>query len=177
MLSFPRGVAGGRWRSFSAKGHGVAAIAEALGVSKPTVCYHARKLGIPPRSEFSLRFDWDEIQRVHDSGASIAECRRRFGFSRQAWSDAVKRGRREPRGQLIPLDDLLVKGRDTSRNHLKKRLLAAGLKENRCEDCGIDSWKGDPLSLQLHHVNGDGTDNSLENLEFLCANCHSQTDN
>jgi 5-methylcytosine-specific restriction endonuclease McrA len=30
--------------------------------------------------------------------------------------------------------------------------------------------------MQLHHVNGDGLDNRLENLELLCANCHSQTE-
>jgi 5-methylcytosine-specific restriction endonuclease McrA len=30
--------------------------------------------------------------------------------------------------------------------------------------------------MQLHHINGDGSDNRLENIIFLCANCHSQTD-
>ncbi len=30
--------------------------------------------------------------------------------------------------------------------------------------------------MQLHHINGDGGDNRLQNIVFLCANCHSQTD-
>jgi 5-methylcytosine-specific restriction endonuclease McrA len=56
------------------------------------------------------------------------------------------------------------------------RLLAAGLKENRCEQCGITEWRGMPLTMHLHHKDGDGTNNQLENLELICANCHSQTD-
>jgi 5-methylcytosine-specific restriction endonuclease McrA len=71
---------------------------------------------------------------------------------------------------------LLVIGRKTNRSHLKVRLLAAGLKENRCEQCGITEWRGMPLTMHLHHKDGDGTNNQLENLELICANCHSQTD-
>jgi 5-methylcytosine-specific restriction endonuclease McrA len=76
----------------------------------------------------------------------------------------------------MPLDRLLVVGRKTSRGHLKMRLIKAGLKQNRCEQCGITEWQGRPLNMQLHHRNGDRTDNRLENIVFLCGNCHSQTD-
>ena len=68
-------------------------------------------------------------------------------------------------------------GRKTSRGHLKARLLREGLKQCRCEVCGLSEWRGQPLSMELHHVNGDGRDNRLENLRFLCGNCHSQTPN
>jgi len=70
-----------------------------------------------------------------------------------------------------------VSGRRVNRTHLKGRLLAAGLKDNRCERCGIQDWLGKPLAMALHHVNGDGRDNRLENLMMLCPNCHSQTEN
>lgn len=53
---------------------------------------------------------------------------------------------------------------------------AAGLLPTHCQECGIAAWRGRPLPLELHHVNGDGRDNSLSNLALLCPNCHSQTD-
>ncbi len=77
----------------------------------------------------------------------------------------------------MPIEDLLVAGRPSSRNHIKQRIMGAGLKENRCEICGITDWMGKPLNMELHHVNGDGLDNRLENLQLLCGNCHAQTDN
>jgi 5-methylcytosine-specific restriction endonuclease McrA len=52
-----------------------------------------------------------------------------------------------------------------------------GLTPPNCECCGISEWLDRPLSLALHHINGDGHDNRLENLQLLCPNCHSQTDN
>ena len=48
---------------------------------------------------------------------------------------------------------------------------------DRCEQCGIARWHRRPLSLCLHHVNGERHDNRLENLVLLCPNCHSQTPN
>lgn len=60
---------------------------------------------------------------------------------------------------------------------LKWKLFSEGLKEYKCEKCGCTIWNGQQLALQLHHINGDDTDNRLENLQILCPNCHSQTDN
>ena len=60
---------------------------------------------------------------------------------------------------------------------LKNKLLKEGLKENKCEICGLTTWMNKPIILQLHHINGDNSDNHLENLKILCPNCHLQTDN
>jgi hypothetical protein len=148
-----------------------------LGLSKATVCYHVRQLGIEGDRRFRRRYDWTEIQRAHDSGMSMRECQREFGFSTAAWHDARRRGVLDTRAPGIPIDELLVAGRARNRGHLRSRILKAGLKEERCEMCGLDEWQGKELRVTLHHVNGDQYDNRLENLMFLCPNCHSQTPN
>ena len=154
-----------------------AEVAFELGLSKPTVSYHARRLGVPPDERASRRFDWAVIQAAHNSGLSARECCARFGCSRSAWHEAIRTGRLIARSHLIPIEDLLSNGRRVSRGHLRGRILKAGLKEERCEECGLSEWRGQPLRVTLHHVNGDGYDNRLENLQFLCPNCHSQTPN
>jgi HNH endonuclease len=151
--------------------------ARALGLTKQTVTYHARRLGFGVDSRFAGRFDWKAIQAYYDAGHSIRECCASFGCTTGAWHDAKRRGAIATRPVAMPIDQLLVMGAARNRLHLKKRLLAAGLKNPRCEDCGLDSWRGMSLSLTLHHVNGIRDDNRLENLRLLCPNCHSQTPN
>lgn len=77
----------------------------------------------------------------------------------------------------ISTSDILVensKYKDATK--IKKRLLKEGIKENKCECCGLTEWQGKPISLQIHHINGVHNDNRIENIQILCPNCHSQTD-
>jgi hypothetical protein len=78
----------------------------------------------------------------------------------------------------IELSDILKKnGKPYQTCKLRNRLLKEGLKEHKCERCGRTEWEGEAIPLQLHHINGDRTDNRLENLQLLCPNCHTLTDN
>jgi hypothetical protein len=60
---------------------------------------------------------------------------------------------------------------------LKRKLIEDGIKEYRCERCGITEWQGCPVPLELHHINEDHYDNRLENLIILCSNCHALAHN
>ena len=152
-------------------------IARALGLSKSTVSYHARRLGAPVDARGARRYDWAAVQEHYDAGHSVRQCQAHFGFSRQTWSAAVKRGAVIPRPHRMPPEELFLAGVHRGRHNLKRRLVESGARRNACESCGINDWLGNPITFALHHVNGDRLDNRITNLVLLCPNCHSQTDN
>ena len=51
------------------------------------------------------------------------------------------------------------------------------LRGHRCEVCGLTTWLEKPITLHIHHLDGNRINNELENLQLLCPNCHSFTDN
>lgn len=74
-----------------------------------------------------------------------------------------------------PLGDLLTKDSHYHSCKLKNRLLKEGIFDAICYSCGLTTWMGQIIPLELEHINGISTDNRLENLTLLCPNCHAQT--
>lgn len=80
------------------------------------------------------------------------------------------------KASYVKLEDILKENTHFKSHILKLRLVAEGLKEYKCEQCGCNGeWCGKPITLELHHINGNHYDNRLENLQILCPNCHSQS--
>lgn len=65
----------------------------------------------------------------------------------------------------------------TKKNGKTTRNALIDLRGQKCEQCGLTEWLNQPINLEVHHINGDRTDNRLENLQLLCPNCHSYTPN
>lgn len=75
-----------------------------------------------------------------------------------------------------PNSEVFVENSNYSRGNIKKRIIKELLLKYECEICGNSGeHQNKRLSLQLDHKNGVNNDNRLENLRFLCPNCHSQT--
>lgn len=72
-------------------------------------------------------------------------------------------------------EDILKENCKHQRTVLRRYIIKNNLIPYKCAICGCTEWQGKTLSLELDHINGVNNDNRLENLRFLCPNCHSQT--
>jgi 5-methylcytosine-specific restriction endonuclease McrA len=59
----------------------------------------------------------------------------------------------------------------TSKTHLIKE------RGHKCETCHNQFWLNKLIVLEIHHIDGNKTNNEYDNLKLLCPNCHSCTDN
>ena len=95
-------------------------------------------------------------------------------FTGQGWNSGE---RYSPVVKKFPLSRILVNPSRYNSNNLKRRLLSENIKEYRCERCGLSEWQGQKIPLELHHKDGNNSNNEIGNLQLLCPNCHALTDN
>ena len=81
-----------------------------------------------------------------------------------------------PKGIYLSIEEILVENSSYQSNKTRLQLLKHGIKKHICEKCWNTTWNDLPIPLELEHLNGDNSDNRLENLKLYCPNCHAQTD-
>ena len=74
------------------------------------------------------------------------------------------------------LEEYLANSKSIQTNKIRKKILEEGIKEHRCENCGLTTWLDKPIPLEVHHKDGNKHNNVLENFQLLCPNCHAFTD-
>jgi transposase-like protein len=147
-------------------------IVKELGCSKATISFHAQKIGLRTPKKRPT-YDWVAIQKHYNKVKSIKLCKEKFGFSDKAWYAAVEKG------LIVPVliqeikETSEIKSKTTLRSFIKRN----GLLKHECQECGLGPvWNNKPLVLHIDHINGINNDHRLENLRYLCPNCHSQTE-
>lgn len=71
-------------------------------------------------------------------------------------------------------EDILVLRSNKKRANstiLRRALIESGV-QYRCSCCGLNTWMGKAITLDIDHINEDWQDDRQENLRFLCPNCH-----
>ena len=80
-------------------------------------------------------------------------------------------------GPKRPIEDYLSNKYYIHSHALRKRLIKEKLFFEVCSLCCLKTWLNKPIPLELHHKDGDHRNNNITNLQLLCPNCHSLTDN
>ena len=114
------------------------------------------------------------------NGSKVAWSARQqiFKYAEKYGLDLSKFGATSPvpkKGFGMSNAEWFVKGEKRNGTWTIERLKLLGV-PYKCDICGVVEWEGRPLSLQLHHKDGDHYNNEISNLQLLCPNCHSQTD-
>jgi 5-methylcytosine-specific restriction endonuclease McrA len=79
----------------------------------------------------------------------------------------TKEGQKKERRQNF------LEGKIVGRGHLKGHMLDIHGRE--CMMCHNTEWLGDPIPLELDHIDGNAGNNYPNNLRLLCPNCHAKT--
>lgn len=85
--------------------------------------------------------------------------------------DCSKKAQREARDKHI--EKQMAEGKQLDPHTIRSYLLRK--RDHRCEDCQNTTWKGEPIPLQVDHIDGNPTNDRLENLRLICPNCHALT--
>ena len=81
-------------------------------------------------------------------------------------------------GRHKPIDTETIKRarRGQESKKVTRRVLAF-LQKDKCATCTRKTWLGNPIPLELHHIDGNSGNWRFKNLQLLCPNCHAQTEN
>lgn len=171
-------------------------IARKFGIGQTTARYWLKKYNLQTQwkgyLENRFKYSDDHLRIVWNESDSVNQFLMKLGVSSSggAWYHYQQRLQKlgidtrsktlsgKIRGGLTTArlaNTQAIKRRKRLQRTCLKKFLSLNSKLYQCSICGIKEWRGKILKLHIHHINGDKTDNMIENLEYLCPNCHTIT--
>lgn len=167
-------------------------IGKLTGKSLTTIRYWVDKYNIKPKDYYD-KWGIEQLKPLIDNSKSKAEILEKMGVTLKAGNyrtlkryfdkynidNDLYKGNPKRNANRVKYSDSEVFCENSQYNsaHLKNRILSSNLLEYKCVGCGnTGGWNGKKLVLQIDHINGINTDNRINNLRFMCPNCHSQTE-
>ena len=163
----------------------IAKIAEIYSVGNTTIRYWLRKYGLKTKPILKSKFSDEEILSIANNSVSFNNFLEKVGSSFNGGAFYHYKERLTKLG--FDFNKFLSGGKVKFINHvekvpnIKKRLRRNFLKKlldhnnmpYECYYCGISEWRNKKLNLPIHHKDKDRNNNTVENLCYICPNCHS----
>ena len=139
-------------------------------------------------------YSLEEFQQICNESESVREVVQKLGYAPNGGGTAARIKRDIENNNIdishftgqahtknigkykTPIEDYLTNKVKITSHKLRLRLLKEGIFEYKCACCGNSEWLGQPIPLELHHKDGNKDNNSLDNLELRCPNCHYFTE-
>ena len=126
----------------------------------------------PAGCDILKKINSDKTKLVYDNGNRLPASEQYKSLPQK-----TKNAMNWAKGKTFTPDSAVFTTNSTYSNEMvKSRIVKNDMLEYKCSKCNIDSWCQETIVLDLDHINGDNRDNRIENLRYLCPNCHSQTD-
>ena len=119
------------------------------------------------------------IAPIGSNTTNLAIRCKQHGVDTSHFTGSAHQKGRPSRNRLTPNEILILGSNIDIRvpgSRLAQAMIEVGV-EYVCNVCGsLPMWHGRVLNLQVDHINGQYWDNRINNLQFICPNCHTQTE-
>lgn len=171
------------------QGLSIRKIAQVTGKSPTAIRYWMKKYELKSQNINRHNWDIDELRAAALVAKSKRDLLHRLNLrdsgsiyimlNKLAMDNGITLPQHTFKGSLKPsrsLDELFSLGSATKGATLRKYMVNFYHILYECKFCKLHDWQGAPLVLEVDHIDGNHQNNVIENLRFLCPNCHAQTE-